>query len=79
MSPSRPSSLRMPPLVIGFWVVMFLVFLLVFLPCIECPVCGPGSRSPAAIGEAMECTPCGNEQRITVLRWLSHLPIAPAR
>ena len=66
----RPSEPGMPLLVVGFWAVLFLVFLLAFLPCIECPVCGPGSRDSASSGEAMECALCGNEQRITFFRWL---------
>ncbi len=75
MADSSVSGSRIPPLVIGFWVLLFLVVLMVFLPCIECPVCGPSASS----GEAMECVLCGNEQSITVWKWLNRFPSAPTR
>ena len=71
---ARPSVFGLPRLVVGFGILLFLVFLSAFLPCIECPVCGPGS---ASAGEAMECVVCRNVQMITVLRRLGWLP--PAR
>ena len=73
---SRPFVFGLPLLVVVFWVLLFLVFLSAFLPCIECPVCGPGSRTWASRGEAMECVVCENEQKITMLRWLGWLPTA---